>query len=224
MRILVVEDNDRVAHFLEKGLSEEGYAVDRLSRGSEVLPAVEAYPYDLILLDVMLPERNGFVITRDLRERGATVPILLLTAKNEIGDRVEGLDAGADDYLPKPFAFAELLARVRALLRRAEPSRETLLTISDLSLEPATRRVTRGGEEIELTAKEFALLEFLLRNKGKVLTRTSITEHVWDMNFDSGTNVVDVYIRYLRKKIDDEFPLKLIHTIRGVGYVLREPR
>jgi len=224
MRILVVEDNDRVAHFLEKGLSEEGYAVDRLSRGSDVLPAIEAYPYDLVLLDVMLPERNGFAITRDLRERGATVPILLLTAKNEIGDRVEGLDAGADDYLPKPFAFAELLARVRALLRRAEPSRETLLTISDLTLEPATRRVTRGDDEIDLTAKEFALLEFLLRNKGKVLTRTSITEHVWDMNFDSGTNVVDVYIRYLRRKIDDDFPIKLIHTIRGVGYVLREPR
>jgi len=224
MRILVVEDNDRVAQFLLKGLSEEGYAIDRLSRGGEVLSATETHSYDLILLDVMLPERDGFTITRDLRDRGCKLPILLLTAKDEVSDRVQGLDAGADDYLAKPFAFSELLARIRALLRRTESPRESQLTLADLTLDPATRVVTRADKEINLTAKEFALLEFLLRNKGRVLTRTNITEHIWDINFDSGTNVVDVYIRYLRKKLDDDVPIKLIHTVRGVGYIMKDPR
>lgn len=222
MRILVVEDHEKVAQFIKKGLQEQGYAVDVVTRGDEVLYMTQLNPYDLIVLDVMLPGQDGMSVTRDLRKYGEDVPILMLTAKNQVEDRVEGLDAGADDYLTKPFAFVEFLARIRALLRRKGDSLDGVLTLDDLTVDVSTRAVTRGDRAIELTNKEFALLEFMLRNKTRVLTRTSIIEHVWDMHFDSDTNLVDVYIRYLRQKIDEGESTKLIHTVRGAGYVMRE--
>ncbi len=222
MRILVVEDHKSVASFIMKGLREEGYAVDLAEDGDVGLNLARLNNYDVIVLDVMLPRRNGFQVASALREEHCNTPILMLTVKNEVEDKVRGLDAGADDYLTKPFAFAELLARIRALLRRQNPHQETSLGIADLTLDPISHEVHRADRKIDLTAKEYGVLEFLLRNKNRVVTRTSIIEHVWDMHFDSDTNLVDVYIRYLRRKLDEGFERKLIHTMRGVGYVLKE--
>jgi len=222
VRILVVEDEEKVASFIRKGLEEERYAVDVALDGEEGLELAELNPYDLIVLDLMLPGLDGFRFIQRLRAQGVHTPILVLTARDSVGDKVKGLDLGADDYLTKPFAFAELLARIRALLRRGAPQAPPVLQVADLTLDPAARRVTRAGKPIELTAKEFALLEYFMRHAGRVLTRTMILEHVWDQSFDSYTNVVDVYVNYLRKKVDQGFEPRLIHTVRGVGYVLRE--
>jgi heavy metal response regulator len=222
MRILVVEDHDEVARFIVKGLKEERYAVDCAGTGTEGLSMARLGDYDAIVLDVMLPGMNGFDVAAALRAKGVTSPILMLTAKDQVEDKVHGLDSGADDYLVKPFAFAELLARIRALLRRRDQLAPAELQVADLVLEPVSHHVARAGQPIDLTNREYALLEFLMRNKGRVCTRTSIIEHVWDMHFDSDTNLVDVHIRHLRAKLDEGFSPKLIHTVRGVGYVLRE--
>jgi heavy metal response regulator len=224
MRILLVEDDRKVASFIRKGLAEEGYAVDTAADGETGLAMGLDRLHDLIILDVMLPAKPGFQVVRELRQAKVSTPILLLTARDAVEDKVQGLDVGADDYLTKPFAFAELLARVRALLRRGGEGRPPALQVADLILDPATRTVRRGGEAIPLTNREFALLEYLMRNPGRVLTRTMIAEKVWDYSFDSETNVIDVYVNYLRKKIDAGRPSKLLHTVRGVGYVLRESR
>ena len=222
MRILVVEDEKKVARFLQQGLEEEHYTVDISHDGKEGLTMAETGSYDVIILDVMLPGKDGFEITRELRSERITTPILMLTAKIATEDKVAGLDSGADDYLTKPFAFAELLARVRSLLRRGTQEKTIQLTAADLELDTVTHRAHRGGKAIELTAKEYSLLEFLLRNKDRVLSRTIIAEHIWDYHFDTGTNLIDVYINHLRNKVDTGFDLKLIHTVRGVGYVLKE--
>ena len=222
MRILLVEDDKKVASFIRKGLEEEGYAVDVAAEGEAGLFMGLDRLHDLIILDVMLPKKPGFQVLRELRQAKVATPVLMLTARDTVEDKVQGLDAGADDYLTKPFVFVELLARVRALLRRRAEARSPGLQVADLVLDPATRSVTRGGQSITLTNREFALLEYLMRNAGRVLTRTAITEHVWDYDFDSGTNVIDVYVNYLRKKIDAGHEPKLLHTVRGVGYVLRE--
>jgi heavy metal response regulator len=222
MRILLVEDDRKVASFIRKGLAEEGYAVDTAADGETGLAMGLDRLHDLIILDVMLPAKPGFQVVRELRQAKVSTPILLLTARDAVEDKVQGLDVGADDYLTKPFAFAELLARVRALLRRGGEGRPPALQVADLILDPATRTVRRGGEAIPLTNREFALLEYLMRNPGRVLTRTMIAEKVWDYSFDSETNVIDVYVNYLRKKIDAGRPSKLLHTVRGVGYVLKE--
>jgi heavy metal response regulator len=219
MRILVIEDERRVRGFLERGLSEAGFAVDVAADGRTGLDLALVHPYDAIVLDLMLPEKDGLSLLRELRAAGRATPVLVLSARDDVEDRVRGLDAGADDYLPKPFAFAELLARLRALLRRGT-SRPSLLEVGDLRVDLVARRAERAGQKLDLTAKEFALLEYLARHAGEVVTRTMISEHVWDINFDSFSNVIDVYIRYLRKKIDEPFEKKLIHTRRGVGYVL----
>ena len=222
MRILLVEDNRPLIGIIEKRLCEEGYRVDSCIDGDEGMGFAGSYDYDLAILDIMLPKISGFEILKAIKSRNPLTPVLLLTAKDSVSDKVAGLDAGADDYLVKPFAFDELLARVRALLRRQTDIESSVLSIADLSLDLLTRKVQRGSKEITLTAKEFALLEYLLRNKQRVLTRGQIADHVWNYSFDSGTNVVDVYIRYLRRKIDDGESLKLIQTIRGVGYALKE--
>jgi heavy metal response regulator len=221
MRILVIEDEKKVATFIKKGLVEEHYAVDTAFDGEEGLYLAEVNEYDLIVLDLMIPKIDGFGVLKKIRERKNTVPILVLTAKDSVDDTVRGLDAGCDDYLTKPFAFAELLARIRALLRRDKKEKESVLRIADLSLSIVTHKVMRGGKEIELTSKEYTLLEYFMRNPEKVLTRTMISEHVWDYHFDSNTNVIDVYVNYLRKKIDKDFDPKLIHTIRGIGYMMK---
>lgn len=222
MRVLVVEDHVSVANFIIKGLREERYAVDHARNGNEALELALVGEYDVMVLDLMLPGLSGMEVAQRLREHGETLPILMLTARDSVNDKVDGLDAGADDYLTKPFAFAELLARLRALLRRQSTFIDNVLTIADLRLDPTTHEVERAGARLELTTKEYALLEYLLRNKNRVVSRTAIIEHVWDMHFDSDTNIVDVYIRYLRRKVDEPFDGKLIHTVRGVGYVLRE--
>ncbi len=222
MRILVIEDEKKVATFIKKGLVEEHYAVDTAFDGEEGLYLSEINEYDLIVLDLMIPKIDGFGVLKKIRERKNNVPILVLTAKDSIDDTVRGLDAGCDDYLTKPFAFAELLARIRALLRRDKKEKESVLRIADLSLSIVTHKVMRQGKEIELTSKEYALLEYFMRNPEKVLTRTMISEHVWDYHFDSNTNVIDVYVNYLRKKIDKDFDPKLIHTIRGIGYMMKK--
>ena len=222
MYILIVEDEKKVAGFIKQGLQEERYTVDVAYDGEEALLLAGMNSYDLIVLDIMLPKKDGMEVLKDLRAQGLSIPILILTAKDTLEDKVQGLDSGADDYITKPFAFAELLARIRALLRRGKPTNETSLTAADLMLDPATHKVQRAGKQIELTSKEYALLEYFLRNKGQVLTRTLINEHVWGYRFDTGTNIVDVYVNYLRSKIDRGFDKKLIHTVRGVGYVLRE--
>ncbi len=222
MRILVVEDEKKVSSFIKKGLEEESYAVDVAGDGEDGLYMAETYDYDLVILDLMLPKMDGLDVLSSMRSKKIQTPVIILTARSGVGDRVEGLNRGADDYLPKPFAFTELLARVKALLRRSAASRAQKLEAADLVLDPLTRSVTRSGQRVELTAKEYALLEYFLCNKGKPLTRTLISEHVWDINFDSMTNVVDVYVNHLRNKIDKDFEPKLIHTIRGVGYVLKE--
>jgi heavy metal response regulator len=222
MRILVIEDEKKVATFIKKGLVEEHYAVDTAFDGEEGLYLSEINEYDLIVLDLMIPKIDGFGVLKKIRERKNTVPVLVLTAKDSVDDTVRGLDAGCDDYLTKPFAFAELLARIRALLRRDKKEKESVLRIADLSLSIVTHKVMRQGKEIELTSKEYALLEYFMRNPEKVLTRTMISEHVWDYHFDSNTNVIDVYVNYLRKKIDKDFDPKLIHTIRGIGYMMKK--
>jgi len=222
MRLLVVEDEKKVARFIKQGLEEEGYAVDVAGDGAEGLAMALDGVHDLLILDLGLPRINGLQVLEELRRRKITMPVLLLTVRATIEDKVLGLDAGADDYLTKPFAFQELLARVRALLRRRGEGSPPLLQFSDLVLDPARRTVSRRGEKLDLTAKEFAILEYFMRNPGRVLTRTQIIEHVWNYDFDTGTNLVDVYVNYLRKKLDSEREPKLIQTVRGVGYVLKE--
>lgn len=222
MRILVVEDEKKVARFIQQGLEEEHYAVDAAQDGESGAQMAETQTYDLIILDVMLPGMDGVEVTRRLRASGVLTPILMLTAKTTTEDKVAGLDSGADDYLTKPFAFAELLARVRSLLRRGSMEKSAILTIADLELDTITHKARRGSRIIDLTAKEYALLEYFLRNKDRVLSRTIISEHIWDYNFDTGTNLIDVYVSHLRNKIDSGFEKKLIHTVRGVGYVMRE--
>jgi len=222
MRILVVEDEKKVASFIKRGLEEEGYTVDVAYDGDEGLDLAEHTPYDLILMDVMLPKKDGITVIREMRGRDIATPVLCLTAKDTVDDIVQGLDSGSDDYLTKPFAFAELLARVRALIRRGTQDRGAELRFADLRLDPVTHKVWRSEKEIDLTSKEYALLEYMMRNPNQVLTRTMIAEHVWDYTFDSFTNIIDVYINYLRKKVDRDFDQKLIHTVRGVGYVLKE--
>jgi DNA-binding response OmpR family regulator len=222
MRILVVEDERKVASFIRQGLEEEGHAVELAADGAEALDlALEGPPFDLVVLDLMLPKRDGFAVLRTLRERGVTTPVLVLTARDSVGDKVTGFDLGADDYLTKPVAFEELLARVRALLRRGADRRLAPLRLADLTLDPATRTVTRGARRLELTTREYALLEYFLRNAGRVLTRPMIAEHVWGLDFDSESNVIDVYVGYLRRKIDGEGEPRLLHTVRGAGYVLK---
>jgi heavy metal response regulator len=222
MRILIVEDDKKIAGFIKKGLSEEHYAVDVAYDGEVGAYRAQANNYDLIILDIMLPKKDGIDVCRELRNKNIITPIIMLTAKDTIEDKIEGLDEGADDYLTKPFSFEELLARVRALLRRTQKYKTKTLKVADLELDPVIRKVTRAGKDITLTGKEYALLEYLMRNKERVLTETMITEHVWDMNFDPLTNVVNVYIHHLRQKIDKDFDKKLIHTIRGAGYVMKE--
>jgi len=222
MKILVVEDEKRVTQFIQKGLKEEGHAVDAAYDGEEGGFLAEVNDYDLIILDLMLPKKNGIAMCREIRERGVVTPVLMLTARDSIEDKVRGLDAGADDYLVKPFAFKELLARVRALLRRRSDVKTPTLKIADLELDPISRRVIRSGNPIRLTTKEYSLLEYMLRNPGKVLSRTLIGEHVWDMNFDPESNVIDVYVSHLRSKVDRGFDLPLIHTFRGQGYLLSD--
>ena len=222
MRLLVVEDEKDLNRVISKRLEKEGYSVDRCFDGEEALDYIDAGEFDGIIMDIMMPKLSGLEVLRTIRQEGNKTPVLLLTAKDTVADRVNGLDAGAEDYLIKPFAFEELLARIRVMTRKTAGSSTNTFTVADLSLDAATHTVTRGGTPIALSAKEFDILEYLIRNKGIVLSREKIENHVWNFDYSGGTNVVDVYIRYLRKKIDDDFPQKLIHTIRGKGYVLRE--
>lgn len=218
MRVLVVEDERKIADFIRKGLSEQGYAVDVAYDGDEAVDWPTVAEFDVIILDVMLPVRDGIEVCSVLRRRGLRTPILMLTAKDTVEDRVRGLDSGADDYLVKPFAFAELLARLRALTRRQPAVLGAVLQVGDLVLDTATRKVVRGATPVDLTTKEYAILEYLMRHPNQVLTRTMIAEHVWNYDFDNASNVIDVHIRNLRRKIDDRFPTKLIQTVRGAGY------
>jgi len=223
MRILVIEDEKKIARFIERGLQEEGYSIDVAFDGEEGHFLATTNDYDLIVLDLMLPRLDGLSLCKKLREEdGQATPIIMLTAKDKTEDKVRGLDSGADDYLTKPFAFAEFLARIRAALRKRNGQAATKLLVGDLAIDLITHQVTRDNKEIVLTAREFALLEYLMRNAGKLVTRTMISEHVWDMNFDSGTNVIDVYINFLRKKVDHGHKKSLIHTIRGRGYILKD--
>jgi len=222
VRILVVEDDRKVARFVRQGLCEEGHAVEIATDGVEALDFVLTEPaYDLIILDVMLPGQDGFGVLKTLRSHKVGAPVLILTARDSVPDRVAGLDLGADDYLTKPFAFEEFLARVRALLRRRDVARAPILTIDNLIVDPATRRVTRGERRIDLTARQYALLEYFLRNVGRVLSRQMIAQHVWGLGFDAESNVIDVYVGYLRRKIDRDRERRLLHTVRGAGYILQ---
>jgi len=221
MRILIVEDEKKVAGFIKKGMEEETYAVDVAYDGEEGFHLAELNQYDMIILDLMLPKMDGLEVLTRLRDKKVNTPILLLTAKDAVEDKVAGLNKGADDYLTKPFAFSELLARVRSLFRRGQAETKTELKVGDLNLDLVSHKVKRNSEEIELTGKEYSLLEYFMRNEGKVLTRTMIAEHVWDYNFDTFTNVIDVYVNHLRKKIDKKYPSKLLHTLRGIGYVMK---
>ena len=224
MKILIVEDELKTGDYLRQGLTEAGFTVDLTRDGADGLHQAISEDYDLMILDVMLPKLNGWQVLEMLRKADKETPVLFLTARDEVGDRVKGLELGADDYLVKPFAFSELLARIRTILRRGKSNSEvTYLQISDLELDMLRRRAQRGGQKIELTAKEFSLLELLMRRKGEVLSRSLIASQVWDMNFDSDTNVIEVAMRRLRNKVDDPFPTKLIKTVRGMGYVLEEP-
>lgn len=222
MRLLIVEDERALRSVLAERLKKEGYSVDACGNGAEARHYLSAAPYDLALLDIMLPGVDGLTLLRELRAQGGDMPVLLLTARDSIEDRVRGLDAGADDYLTKPFSHEELLARIRVLTRRKYQNTTNLLSLADLTLNLATHAVTRGGTALRLSAKEYALLEYLLQNKGLVLTREQIEDHVWSYDYEGGSNVIDVYIRLLRKKVDDPFPQKLIHTLRGHGYILQE--
>jgi heavy metal response regulator len=223
MRILVVEDEMKVASFIQRGLEGEGFSVDVANDGETGVRLAAESQYDLILMDIMLPKLDGLGAIKQIREKGIKCPVLCLTAKDTVDDIVAGLDTGSDDYLTKPFAFAELLARVRALTRRGGgEDRGAEITYADLLLDPVAHKVWRAGQEIDLTSKEYALLEYLMRNPEQTLTRTMIAEQVWDYTFDSFTNIIDVYVNYLRKKVDRDFEKKLIHTVRGVGYVLKE--
>ncbi len=222
MKILVVEDEKKVTSFIKRGLEEEQYEVDTAYDGDEGLKKATEGHYDLVILDVMLPKRDGLAVVKELRDKKILTPVLMLTAKDSVEDIVAGFSSGSDDYLTKPFAFAELLARVRALLRRSEQDRGAEIKFADLRLDPVTHKVWRGDKEIDLTSKEYGLLEYMMRNPNQVLTRTMIAEHVWDYTFDSFTNIIDVYVNYLRKKIDRDADKKLIHTVRGVGYILKE--
>ena len=222
MRVLLVEDEKKVASFIKKGLEEHGYAVDLATDGKIGLAMALDQVHDLVILDINLPEIDGLSVLQQIREQQMATPVLLLTIRATIEDKVIGLDTGADDYLSKPFSFEELLARVRALLRRGSDSKTPVLKVADLSLDPATRQVFRGGNRIELTSKEFAILEYFMRNAGRVLTRSMIINHAWDYDYEAETNMVDVYINYLRKKMDAAYQPKLLHTIRGTGYVMRE--
>jgi len=219
MRFLVVEDEKRIADFLSRGLESAGYAIDVAADGTHAIDMVHATDYDLVILDMMLPDIDGLQVLEKIRNRKASPPVLILSARGGVDDRVKGLELGADDYLVKPFAFVELLARVRVLLRRGQPTPERL-SVGDLVLDCIRRKVVRGVENIELAPKEFSILEYMMRNRGRPLSRTMIVEHVWDMDYDGLTNIVDVYIRHLRSKIDDKWPVKLIHTVRGIGYML----
>ena len=223
MRILVVEDEKKVAGFIKRGLEEEGLSVDLAEDGEEGLALAISGNYDLILMDVMLPKMDGVSAIKSLREKNITTPVLCLTAKDTVEDIVAGLDSGSDDYLTKPFAFAELVSRVKALIRRNARDRGAELLFADLRIDPVSHKVWRNDKEIDLTSKEYALLEYFMRNPNQALTRTMIAEQVWDYTFDTFTNIIDVYVNYLRKKIDRGFNTKLIHTVRGVGYMLREP-
>ncbi|MDH4079025.1 MAG: response regulator transcription factor [Nitrospira sp.] len=223
MRILLVEDDADLAQFIRKGLKEEQYAVDVATDGEEGLELALHNAYDLLILDIGLPKLDGLALCRRIRDKGNMTPVLLLTARNTVEDKVSGFDTGADQFLPKPFAFVELLAQIRALLRRGSAQQIVQLQVADLRLDPASHRVWRAGKEIALTNKEYALLEFLLRNKNRVLTRTAIIEHVWDISYDPMTNIVDAHIRALRAKIDRDFSPPLIATVRGAGYMLEEP-
>ncbi len=222
MKILVVEDEKKVAGFIKRGLEEEKFEVEVAYDGEDGFQKAAEGAYSLIVLDVMLPKKDGLTIVKDLRAKKVLTPVLMLTAKDTVEDIVAGLNSGSDDYLAKPFAFAELLARVRALLRRSEQERGAEIRFADLRLDPVTHKVWRKDKEIDLTAKEYSLLEFFMRNPNQVLTRTTIAENVWDYIFDSFTNIIDVYVNYLRKKIDRDADKKLIHTVRGVGYILKE--
>jgi len=219
MRILVVEDEKRIADFLSRGLESGGYTVDVAGDGTTALEMVHATEFDLIILDLGLPDMDGMAVLKKIRTRKTSPPVLILSARDAVDDRVKGLENGADDYLVKPFAYVELLARVRVLLRRGQPTPERL-QVGDLALDCIRRKVTRAGENIELAPKEFSILEYLMRNRGRPLSRTMIVEHVWDMDYDGLTNIVDVYIRHLRSKIDEKYSDKMIQTVRGIGYML----
>jgi len=221
MRVLIIEDEKKISNFIKRGLKEEGYAVDAAYEGEEGYFLAKTNEYDLIVLDIILPKMDGITLCRKLREGKVNTPVLILTARDTVRDKVTGLDAGADDYLTKPFAFEEFLARIRVLLRKKDLPEATKLAVEDLELDLLTHKVTRQSKEIALTSKEYALLEYLMRNAGTVVTRTMISEHVWDVNFDTFTNVIDVYISYLRNKIDSNYKKKLIHTLRGRGYILK---
>jgi DNA-binding response OmpR family regulator len=222
MRVLVVEDEKKTASFVRKALQAEGFAVDVCHNGEDALAALSATPFDGVVLDIMLPGCDGLSVLRQLRARGNSTPVLLLSARGQVTERVEGLNTGADDYLPKPFELVELVARVRALTRRGGDSKSPVLRVGDLSLDTVTHQAERRGVSIELTAREYRLLEFLMRSAGRLCGRMMILEKVWDYDFDPGTNLVDVYIRRLRGKIDEQFEPKLLHTMRGLGYVLKE--
>jgi two-component system OmpR family response regulator len=223
MRILLVEDEPKMAAVVARGLRHEGYAVDIACDGDAALFQARVYEYDAVILDVMLPGIDGFEVCRAMRDEGRWSPVLMLTARDHVDDRIRGLDVGADDYLVKPFSFGELLARVRALLRRRPRERPTVLRAGDIELDPAAHEVTRAGQEVGLTGREFALLRYLMENPDEVLTRTRLLEHVWDANYDGPSNIVDVYVGYLRKKLEQPFGRPLIKTVRGVGYTL-EPQ
>jgi two-component system, OmpR family, response regulator len=222
MRVLVVEDEKKTASFIRKALQAESFAVDVVHNGDDALSATSATPYDAVVLDIMLPGRDGLSVLRQLRERKSATPVLLLSARGEVNERVEGLNAGADDYLPKPFELVEFIARVRALTRRSGENKSLVLRVADLTLDMLTHRAQRGGADIELTVREYRLLEFLMRSAGRLCGRMMILEKVWDYDFDPGTNLVDVYIGRLREKIDAGFEPKLLHTVRGTGYVLKD--
>ena len=223
MRILLVEDDARIARFVSRALREQAYAVDVAADGEDALYKASVSDYDAVILDVLIPARDGFEVCRELRSKGSDVPVLMLTARDAVPDRVKGLDSGADDYLTKPFAVAELLARLRALLRRGRVVRPALISVSDLRIDTRAHAVTRAGRAVELTAKEYALLEYLARERGRVLMRAEIAEHVWDENFDPLSNLIDVNINRLRRKVDDGCAVPLIHTRRGEGYMLAAP-
>jgi DNA-binding response OmpR family regulator len=223
MRILVVEDDRKVSSFIQQGLEEEGHTVETAADGDGALELLlEGDPYDLIVLDVLLPRRDGFAVLKAARQAGVHAPVIMLTARDTVADKVTGLDLGADDYLAKPFAFDELLARIRALFRRHSERRAPVLRLADLTLDPATRKVERAGRRVELTTREWALLEYFMRNAGRILTRPMLVQHVWGLDFDPESNIVDVYVGYLRRKIDGPQERKLFHTIRGAGYVLKD--